>query len=87
MNRVVFLIDGFNLYHSIVEASKDLNEASTKWITDISPTVSTALNLFPTKNIILGFPYKRKNKELASLTGKFFKISKEQILRHQFPPI
>lgn len=53
--------------------------------TDIAPAVRTALSLFPDKNIFLGFPYKRKNKELVSLTGKYFKITKEQILRHQFP--
>lgn len=197
MNRVIFLIDGFNLYHSIVEASKDLNGASTKWLnisslcesylhviggqaqteiiyyfsalathlihrspdkverhklfiralkstgiievlarfkpkeifcnncrniirrheekesdvamaskmleiffkddcdtvvlitgdTDIAPAVRTALRLFPQKNIYFGFPYKRKNKELASLTGKYFKITKEQIICHQFPEL
>jgi len=55
--------------------------------TDIAPAVRTALKLFPSKNIIFGFPYKRKNKELATLTGKYFKISKEQIVRHQFPSV
>lgn len=32
MKRVTFLIDGFNLYHSICNASKDLSGASTKWL-------------------------------------------------------
>ncbi len=32
MSRVSFLIDGFNLYHSVVAASQDLNGASTKWL-------------------------------------------------------
>lgn len=32
MNRVIFLIDGFNLYHSVVEASRDLRGVSTKWL-------------------------------------------------------
>jgi uncharacterized LabA/DUF88 family protein len=32
MDRVTFLIDGFNLYHSICDASKDLHGASTKWL-------------------------------------------------------
>jgi uncharacterized LabA/DUF88 family protein len=32
MNRTVFLIDGFNLYHSTREASKDLGGKPTKWL-------------------------------------------------------
>lgn len=32
MDRVTFLIDGFNLYHSVRNASKDLGGASTKWL-------------------------------------------------------
>jgi len=32
MNRVTFLVDGFNLYHSVVDASRDLGGASTKWL-------------------------------------------------------
>lgn len=32
MIRTVFLIDGFNLYHSLREASYDLGGATTKWL-------------------------------------------------------
>lgn len=32
MDRVTFLIDGFNLYHSARNASKDLGGVSTKWL-------------------------------------------------------
>jgi len=32
MNRTIFLIDGFNLYHSIERASVDLGGVSTKWL-------------------------------------------------------
>lgn len=32
MNRTTFLIDGFNLYHSLRAASEDLGGASTKWL-------------------------------------------------------
>lgn len=32
MSRVSFLIDGFNLYHSVIDASRDLGGASTKWL-------------------------------------------------------
>jgi len=32
MNRTTFLVDGFNLYHSLKEASRDLSGASTRWL-------------------------------------------------------
>lgn len=32
MSRVTFLVDGFNLYHSAKEASRDLGGRSTKWL-------------------------------------------------------
>jgi hypothetical protein len=32
MNRTVFLVDGFNLYHSLRTASEELGGASTKWL-------------------------------------------------------
>ncbi len=32
MIRTSFLIDGFNLYHSLIEASRDLHGAKTKWL-------------------------------------------------------
>lgn len=32
MNRTIFLVDGLNLYHSLVEAHHDRNCGSTKWL-------------------------------------------------------
>lgn len=32
MNRVVFLVDGFNLYHSLAQAQRDAGGASAKWL-------------------------------------------------------
>ena len=32
MNRVIFLIDGFNLYHSVVEAQDDNGDQCVKWL-------------------------------------------------------
>lgn len=52
--------------------------------TDLAPAVRTATSLFPTKEVCFGFPYKRKNKELAQITNKSFRIRKEQYLKHQF---
>lgn len=53
--------------------------------TDIAPAVRTSQKLFPEKSIIFGFPYKRRNNELVKLASKHFKISKENIIKHQFP--
>lgn len=32
MNRVLFLVDGFNLYHSLADAQRDARGACTKWL-------------------------------------------------------
>jgi hypothetical protein len=32
MNRSVFLVDGFNLYHSLVQAQRDAGGVTTKWL-------------------------------------------------------
>lgn len=32
MNRTTFLVDGFNLYHSLQEATRDLHGAGTRWL-------------------------------------------------------
>jgi len=32
MNRTVFLVDGFNLYHSLIEAQCDTQGTTTKWL-------------------------------------------------------
>ena len=44
MNRISFLIDGFNLYHSIVEASSVM-KASMKWL-DFHGLCTSYLHLF-----------------------------------------
>ena len=195
MNRTTFIIDGFNLYHSVVEAGKDLHSGSTKWLdinslcksylyliskdakiekifyfsalanhlqlkypdkiqrhelfikalistgiivelgrfkakevfcdncrrlmikheeketdvamsakifelliknetdtiviisgdTDLAPVIRTVNQLYPAKKILFGFPYKRFNRELKSLSPSSFSISKEQYVKHQFP--
>jgi uncharacterized LabA/DUF88 family protein len=42
MNRTTFLIDGFNLYHSLRTASEELSGASTKWL-DLSSLLRSYL--------------------------------------------
>lgn len=44
MNRTVFLIDGFNFYHSLVEANRDAKGATTKWL-DLNKLCSNYLPL------------------------------------------
>lgn len=43
-NRVVFLVDGFNLYHSILDACKNKDNSSCKWL-DIKSLCSSYLHL------------------------------------------
>ena len=45
MNRVVFLIDGFNLYHSILDALKRGHATSLKWL-DVWALCSTLVRDF-----------------------------------------
>jgi len=44
MNRTVFIVDGFNVYHSLVEASRDAGGATTKWL-DLKGLCSSFLPL------------------------------------------
>jgi len=53
--------------------------------TDLAPAVRIASRLFPAKQVCLGFPYKRANKELERLVSKHFSIRKERYVRHQLP--
>jgi len=52
--------------------------------TDIAPAVRTASALYPSKHIAFGFPFARKNKELAQLVGTSFHIRKEAYAAFQF---
>jgi uncharacterized LabA/DUF88 family protein len=45
MERVTFIIDGFNLYHSVRQASRDSSGASTKWL-DIKKLCESYIHLF-----------------------------------------
>jgi hypothetical protein len=53
MNRTVFLIDGFNLYHSVVETSNDfgLGGKGTKWL-DLNSLCSSYLHLSGNNSIL-----------------------------------
>jgi hypothetical protein len=43
MNRVIFLVDGFNLYHSVVEAQDDSGGQCLKWL-DVHRLCSSLLH-------------------------------------------
>ena len=46
MERVAFIIDGFNLYHSLCDAERDIGDgSSTKWL-DINSLCSSYIHLF-----------------------------------------
>lgn len=53
--------------------------------TDIVPAVKTAKNIFSNKEIVFMMPYKRHNKELATLVSRHFDISSKNYTNHQFP--
>jgi hypothetical protein len=44
VNRVVFLVDGFNLYHSLVDVSRDTGGKTSKWL-DLKALCSTYTSL------------------------------------------
>lgn len=52
--------------------------------TDLVPAITTAKRLFPRKNVLLLFPYKRHNQELKKLVTQAFQLKKETYHRHQF---
>lgn len=52
--------------------------------TDLAPVVKMASHYFSeNKTVLFGFPYKRKNKELAKLAPRSFEIRKEQYAKYQ----
>ena len=44
--------------------------------TDLKPAVLTAKDLYPSKTILFGFPFKRKNTELSKIAPGSFQIKK-----------
>ncbi|MBM4176198.1 MAG: NYN domain-containing protein [Ignavibacteria bacterium] len=77
MNRVIFLIDGFNLYHSIVEASKDLNGASTKWL-----NLNSLCNSF--LHIVGGKAQLQKIYYFSALATHLIHYSPDKVEKHKF---
>ncbi|MBX3737394.1 MAG: NYN domain-containing protein [Candidatus Didemnitutus sp.] len=52
---------------------------------DYAPVVPVFQELFPGKRLRFGFPFDRKNKELARLVPASFTLSRESYAQNQFP--
>lgn len=52
--------------------------------TDLCPAVEAVTRNYPDKRVFCLFPYRRKNKDLARLVTKTFKVKAERYVQHQF---
>jgi uncharacterized LabA/DUF88 family protein len=75
---------GVDTYHHLSQNLCDIAVLITG-DTDLSPAIRLCQQIYPQKQVLFIFPYKRKNKELAKLAPASFSISKKQYIRHQFP--
>lgn len=55
-NRVAFLVDGFNVYHSAKVAAADLGGASTLWL-DLRSLLSSYISLFGRDAVLVRRPF------------------------------
>ena len=76
MNRAVFLIDGFNLYHSTREASKHLGGRSTKWL-DIRALCESYLHMIGNGAQLEGVYY------FSALSTHLEAIDPDMVRRHK----
>lgn len=76
MNRTAFLIDGFNLYHSLKKASKDLKGATTKWL-DIHSLCTSYLHIIGNNAQITNIYY------FSALATHLQKTDPGKITRHR----
>ena len=76
MTSTTFLIDGLNLYHSVVDAQNDLNGAQTKWL-DISALCSSYLQLLD------GNAQLKKIYYFTALAKHMERRDPGKVLRHQ----
>jgi hypothetical protein len=54
--------------------------------TDIIPAIKTAHRLFPNNEILVAFPFNRKNDEFAPIAPRSFKIHIDSYKNSQLPP-
>ena len=92
MNRTTFIVDGFNMYHSVEEAARQLAPGSrgTKWLNlrklcaSYLHVIGGGAQIEKSKGVAFAFPFARKNNELAQLVKTSFHIRKEAYVAHQF---
>lgn len=53
--------------------------------TDLAAGVKVAKRMFPHKEVIFIFPFRRKSQELAKLVSRTFRVKGDRYRRHQFP--
>jgi len=53
MNKTTFLVDGFNLYHGLVDAQRDGHGSGTKWL-DLKKLCSSYLRCQLSDPLVLG---------------------------------
>lgn len=95
--RVAFIVDGFNVYHSLRDAERTLGLlemlhrddadicAMVTGDTDIIPAIRTAGSLFRGAQVFVFFPYQRKNGELEKESDRSFQIKAARYSAHQLP--
>jgi len=76
MNRVSFLIDGFNLYHSVRDAGRTLGGAGTKWL-DIRALCTSSLHLVGNGAAVEGIYY------FSALANHLTPFDPSVVSRHQ----
>lgn len=76
INRTIFLVDGFNLYHSVVQASYDMGGTSTKWL-NIRALCETQLYLFGSDSKYQGLYY------FSALAHHMTTKDPNAVIRHQ----
>jgi uncharacterized LabA/DUF88 family protein len=52
--------------------------------TDLAPSVEIAHSLYPTKNLLFAFPYRRANAQLKQMCPNSFKLTIKDYQNHQF---
>ena len=55
-NRIVFLVDGFNVYHSAKQAAADLGGATTLWL-DLRALLSSYMSIFGRNAVLTDIYY------------------------------
>jgi hypothetical protein len=82
MERAIFFVDGFNLYHAIA-ANPKLRKY--KWFNlDLIPAIRAVKKTFPNKKIKLVLPPQRQSKSLKHEAQWFMRMKEKHLINNQF---